>query len=230
MKPISIIIPVYNEAESIKGYLATLQPIRQECELLLVDGGSTDHTVLQAQGSVDRMLNSVKGRSRQMNYGALYAEGDILLFLHADTLLQVEAIPEIRQAIAKGADWGRFDVLISGTHPILRVIAFFMNQRSKLTGFATGDQGIFVKRNVFKQIGGFPDIPLMEDIALSKTLNKISAPCCLASKVTTSGRRWESFGIARTILLMWWLRLNFFCGRNPEILAELYQGGHFWKH
>jgi len=151
-----------------------------------------------------------------MNAGARAASGDVLVFLHADTRLPANA----DQYIEKHSVWGRFDVRIEGRHPLLAVVAWAMNLRSRLSGIATGDQAIFVRRDAFP---GFPEIPLMEDVAFSKAMKRRARPACLRAKVTTSGRRWDSRGVLRTILLMWRLRLAYFLGARPEDLAKLYQ-------
>ncbi|MEX2353478.1 MAG: TIGR04283 family arsenosugar biosynthesis glycosyltransferase, partial [Gammaproteobacteria bacterium] len=165
-----------------------------------------------------------QGRARQMNVGATAARGDVLVFLHADTRLPVNADRIISQALAgKHKGWGRFDVYIEGQSCMLRIVAWLMNLRSRLSGIATGDQTIFVKRSLFEQVGGFPDQPLMEDIEISRRLKRFCRPVCLKDKVTTSGRRWESRGIWRTILLMWKLRLAYWLGIPPERLARAYQ-------
>lgn len=225
----SIIIPTLNEAKVICACLAALQPLRTECELIVADGGSTDDTLPLAAPLVDKLITSPKGRARQMNSGAEQATGDILVFLHADTHLPDNALALIRQAIDGGAQWGRFDIRLSGQHFMLKVIAFMMNRRSRLTGIATGDQVIFVTRQAFIAVGKYPDIALMEDIALSKALKKIGRPACLRAKVTSSGRRWEQHGVGKTILLMWWLRWRYFWGADPDILARLYYRSHSWK-
>jgi rSAM/selenodomain-associated transferase 2 len=161
-----------------------------------------------------------------MNAGADKAAGDVLMFLHADTHLPPEAERLVLDGLARsGRDWGRFDVAIEGHHPLLPVIACMMNLRSRITAVATGDQAIFVKRDVFLAAGCFPDIPLMEDIALSKKLKRIGRPLCLNERAITSGRRWETRGVLRTILLMWWLRLLYFFGVNPAALARWYGCG-----
>ncbi len=157
-----------------------------------------------------------------MNFGAALAQGDVLLFLHADTQLPRSAQPAILAAIARGAAWGRFDVRIEGNAFGLALIAFMMNWRSRLSGIATGDQAIFVTREAFALSGGFPDIPLMEDIVFSSQMRRHSRPACLTDQVVTSGRRWEKHGVLRTILMMWRLRLRFFLGASPYRLAQEY--------
>lgn len=225
----SIIIPTLNEAIAIPPCLSALQALRTDCEILVVDGGSSDDTIILTQPLADKVLTSAKGRSRQMNSGASQATGDVLLFLHADTRLPENALQLIDRHINQDAQWGRFDIILSGEHFMLKVIAFMMNWRSRLTGIATGDQVIFVTRQVFESVGQYPDIDLMEDIALCKRLKKISPPVCLSAKVTSSGRRWEHFGVYKTIVLMWWLRLRYFFGADPKTLAQLYFRGKFWK-
>lgn len=220
---LSIIIPTLNEAEGIGSLLESLQPLRQVgYEVILVDGGSHDGTVQIAKPLVDQSLNSILGRAGQMNAGAAVANHSILWFLHADTSLPVGASEAVINGIAAGAIWGRFDVRLSGQHPLLRTVALMMNLRSRWTDLVTGDQAIFVRRDTFSDVGGFPDMPLMEDIALSRQLKQVGKPLCVPLKLTTSSRRWESQGICRTIALMWWLRLAFALGVNPERLACWY--------
>jgi len=227
MKPaISIIIPVLNEAGQINSRLQVLQPLRKHCQVLLVDGGSTDGSPLIAEPLVDRVLYSLPGRARQMNYGASQVEAGLLLFLHADTLLSENAIDLIVKAVAEGFSWGRFDVRFDSSEPVFKVIAFMMNWRSRLTAIATGDQAIFMTRKAFHDVGGFPDIALMEDIAISTRLKNIGKPCCLRETVVTSARRWQRQGIAKTILLMWRLRLAYFLGADPDALAQRYYRSH----
>lgn len=221
---LSIILPVLNEAECIVQTLLKLQGLRlQGSELIVVDGGSQDGTIGLASILADRIIESPRGRAIQMNVGAAAARGEVFLFLHADTTLPDDARLVISKAIDRGADWGRFDVEIEGRIPMLRVIAFMMNLRSRLSGVATGDQAIFVKRAQFERLGGYPPIPLMEDLALSDALKSVSKPASLRSKVATSGRRWEKHGLWRTIFLMWRLRAAFRWGVSPEILARRYQ-------
>ncbi len=222
---ISIIIPVLNEATLVVQTLSTLQPLRAEGhELILVDGGSDDATVALSGPWVDQIIRMSKGRSRQMNAGARYARGEILLFLHTDTLLPEKADQLIINGMRKGGRrWGRFDVRLSGGHFSLRIIEWLMNWRSRISEIATGDQAIFVQRKLFERIGGFPNIELMEDIALSEFLKRDGPPLCLWHRVITSSRRWEKNGIFRTVLLMWRLRLAYFLGSDPTRLAQLYE-------
>ena len=221
---VSIIIPVLDEAAGIESALAPLQALRARgAELIVVDGGSRDRTRELARRHCDRLLDSPRGRARQMNAGAREARGDTLLFVHADTVLPESADCAIAQAFARGARWGRFDVTIAGADPLLAVVAWMMNARSRLTGVATGDQAIFVRREDFAAAGGYPDIPLMEDVALSKALKRIGAPACLRERVVTSGRRWERNGTIRTIVLMWRLRLAYALGADPNGLARRYE-------
>lgn len=225
----SIIIPTLNEELSIVNCLTRLQSLRQCCEIIVVDGGSLDNTKKLAQPLVDKLISSATGRAIQMNTGAERAAGELLIFLHADTSLPQDALNQIAQAIKNNRQWGRFDVTLSGSHPMLKMIAVFMNWRSRLTGIATGDQVIFVNKKLFESVGQYPVIPLMEDIALCKKLKKISSPICLKAKVISSGRQWEQFGVFETLLLMWSLRLRYFLGADPQKLAILYNKGNKWK-
>lgn len=221
---LSIVIPVLNEAQALPKLLGHLQPLaHQGVELVVADGGSEDDSARIAEDLGCRVVQAPLGRAVQMNAGAAAAAGDVLLFLHADTLLPDTALPRIQHALASpGTAWGRFDVQIVGTHPMLKVIAFCMNRRSRLTGVATGDQAIFVRRGLFEQIGGFPEQPLMEDIALSQRLLAYSRPACLRPPIATSGRRWETRGVWATMFLMWRLRLAYWRGASPEALARSY--------
>lgn len=224
----SIIIPTLNEEKTIALCLLPLQPLRNNCEIIIVDAGSasSDHPYAHL---ADKIINSTRGRARQMNLGASLATGDILIFLHADTYLPENALQLIEQHIGINKQWGRFDIQLSGDHFMLKIIAWMMNRRSRLTGIATGDQVIFVSKEAFAAVGQYPEIALMEDIALSKALKKASPPVCISAKVTSSGRRWERYGIYRTIMLMWSLRLRYFFGADPQLLAVLYSRGQFWK-
>jgi rSAM/selenodomain-associated transferase 2 len=220
---LSIIMPVLDEAAGIETALAALAPYRARgCELIVVDGGSRDGTLALAQPLADRMLTAPRGRAAQMNAGASVAREGILLFLHADTRLPANADGLIRDGLARsGRAWGRFDVRFD-QDGIMSLIAFMMNLRSRLTGIATGDHAIFVTRAAFDAIGGFPVQPLMEDIALSSRIGRISPPANIRARVTTSARRWRKQGILRTVLMMWRLRLAYTFGADPVHLARQY--------
>lgn len=217
---LSIIVPVLDEAAGIAAFLSSLGPLRaQGAEVVVVDGGSGDGTVERARGLCDQLLTGPRGRARQMNIGARAARGARLVFLHADTRLPPLAGPAIEDALERRL-WGRFDVTIEGAHPLLRLVAWAMNARSRLTGIATGDQAIFVRREAFE---GFPELALMEDVAFSKAMKRRGRPACLRARVKTSGRRWERRGVLATIVLMWRLRLAYALGADPARLAERYR-------
>lgn len=222
---LSIIVPMLDEAEQLPELFAHLLPYqRAGCEIIFVDGGSADGSAMLCEVAGFIALRTARGRANQMNAGASQASGDVLLFLHADTRLPLGAARHIEQALAnKEHCWGRFDVCITGRHFMLSVVSRLMNWRSRLTGVATGDQAIFVRRAVFDGLWGFPDQPLMEDVELSKLLLAFSRPACIAHCVMTSGRRWEAHGVWRTILLMWRLRWAYWRGTDAGELARLYQ-------
>lgn len=223
---LSVIIAALNEADNIVATLAPLQAMRSRgVEVILVDGGSTDATTQRAAPMVDRTLESAQGRATQMNAGAKMAAGDTLLFLHADSILPPDADALIGNGLqAASHAWGRFDVTIKGQHFLLPVVAWFMNHRSRLTGIATGDQGLFMTASAFNAVGGFAEMPLMEDVAMCVALRKDGAPLCIPQQIVTSGRRWEKHGVWRTILLMWRLRLAYFFGADPVALHRSYYG------
>lgn len=224
MKRISVIVPALNEASQIAEVLQALVPLRRRGhEVIVVDGGSSDGTPVLAAPLADWVLHATKGRALQMNAGAHAATGDVLWFLHADTVPPPDADEAILAALAQGnRGWGHFDVRLSGAEFLLRMVATLMNRRSRLVGIATGDQGLFMRRELFERTGGFPEIPLMEDIALSRMLKRHSRPACIAQELVTSSRRWEQRGIWRTIFLMWRLRLAYFLGADPHQLAGQY--------
>jgi rSAM/selenodomain-associated transferase 2 len=226
MPGLSIIVPVLDEASLIGDALAALVPFRARgVELIVVDGGSRDATIALARPLADRVIAARRGRAAQMNAGAAVAHGDVLVFLHVDTGLPADADQLIADGLNQsGRAWGRFDVRISGKSPLLPVVARMMNLRSRLTGIATGDQAMFMTRKAFDSAGGFPEIALMEDIALSARLKRLGRPHCVSARATTSGRRWDKNGVVSTILTMWGLRLAYFLGASPAILARRY--GH----
>ena len=221
---LSIVVPALNEAAGITATLQALAPLRQAGhEVIVVDGGSTDATAALAAAHADDVRNSERGRARQMNAGAAAATGEVLLFLHADTRLPAHAAQAISAALQRGARWGRFDVCIEGRSAWLPVVAFMMNWRSRLTGIATGDQALFVQTALFRQLGGFAPLPLMEDIELTRRLRAVARPACLRERVHTSGRRWDTRGAWRTIWLMWTLRWRYWRGTPAEELARAYR-------
>jgi rSAM/selenodomain-associated transferase 2 len=224
MTTFSIIVPVLNEAEDIRAALQALAPRRARgAEIIVVDGGSTDDTVARAASLATFVISSPRGRATQMNAGTAIASADILLFLHADTQLPSDADRLVIDGLAQSQRaWGRFDIAIKGRHPLLPLVASAMNLRSRLTGITTGDQAMFMSRAAFAAAGGFPEIALMEDITFARSLKRVSRPLCLRARVVTSGRRWEKRGVARTIVLMWRLRLAYFFGAKPENLARRY--------
>jgi rSAM/selenodomain-associated transferase 2 len=222
MGRLTIVLPVLNEAAIIVATLQALAPLRARgAEIIVADGGSRDGTARLAEPLATRVITVRHGRGAAMNAGAALGAGDALVFLHADTVLPDGADRLIGAALNRRA-WGRFDLRIAGRHPFLAVVARMINLRSRLTGVATGDQAIFVSRAAFEKVGGFPELPLMEDIALSRRLKRLCRPACITTPVVTSGRRWERNGVLRTILLMWRLRLAYYFGVEPALLAELY--------
>lgn len=221
--PVSIIVPTFNEAESISATLKPLQLFRlYGGEVIVADGGSTDNTREVCKLLVDHWVDADKGRARQMNAGAKVASRKLLLFLHADTVLPNNHIHLLRVLVESYAPWGRFDVRLSGDRKMFRVIEFMMNWRSRITGIATGDQGIFVTEKTFHKVGGFPDQALMEDVELSVKLKKIAKPFCIGDPLTTSSRRWEKNGVWKTIFLMWRLRFLYSIGVSCDVLVKKY--------
>ncbi len=220
---LSIVVPILNEAEQLPDLLGHLLPFAHlGAQIILVDGGSHDGSADMATAAGFAVIESPPGRAKQMNTGAHASTGEVLLFLHADTRLPDGAMLAIERAM-RTHQWGRFDVHIVGRPLLLRLVAALMNWRSRLSGIATGDQGIFVRRCLFDDFGGYPEQPLMEDIDLCRRLKKIGKPACLRLRVFTSGRRWEQRGVWRTILLMWWLRWRYWQGTPVEDLAKAYR-------
>ncbi|BBM02374.1 TIGR04283 family arsenosugar biosynthesis glycosyltransferase [Microbulbifer sp. GL-2] len=221
----SVVVPLLNEREQLPELIVQLKELKafSSCEIILVDGGSTDGSVEIANAEGLQVISSPCGRATQMNTGANFACGNWLLFLHADTRLPHGALNAIASAIAQGAEWGRFNIRIDGGNFWFPLISTMINWRSRLSGIATGDQAIFVRRTLFERLGGFARQPLMEDVELSRQLLKIARPHCLQQKVTTSGRRWQKFGVLRTVLLMWRLRFDYWRGVPVESLARRYE-------
>ncbi|MFP6795496.1 MAG: TIGR04283 family arsenosugar biosynthesis glycosyltransferase [Pseudomonadales bacterium] len=225
LKQVSVVIPVVNDSSALEGLLSALAPFR-ELEIVVVDGGSDDCSIDDPQPPV-RLLKTECGRALQLNAGIASTQRPWLWFLHADSVVTRPVVEALQLALT-GAQWGRFDVSLSGVTPGLRLIAAAMNQRSAMTSICTGDQGIFVRRTLLHRIGGIPDQPLMEDVELSKRLRRIAKPTRIRTLLGTSPRRWEKDGIVRTVLLMWELRLRYFLGASPEALAARYYPDRRW--
>ena len=220
-----VVVPVLNEAASLAGHLHALKSLRERgARVVVADGGSSDGSPEIARGLVDGVVSTGRGRARQMNAGALACPARVLLFLHADTSLPDGADRLILDAVASGGAWGHFDLHIDSTQPALQLVGTLMNLRSRLTGIATGDQALFMTGVAYRAVGGFPVLPLMEDIEMSRRLKRIGRPACLRQRVATSARRWERGGIWRTVWLMWCLRAAYFLGADPARLAVRY--GH----
>ncbi|MDF3194435.1 TIGR04283 family arsenosugar biosynthesis glycosyltransferase [Pseudomonas sp. 1928-m] len=223
---LSVVIPVRNEAQALPDLLDDLTDLRAiGAELILVDGGSSDGTCELALGRVDQLLRTAPGRALQMNAGAAVARGEYLWFVHADTRISTESLTSLQQALSQRPLWGRFDVRLSGPGLAFRVIGAMINLRSRLSGVASGDQGVFVARQHFEAMGGYAQMPLMEDLQLCRRLKALARPRCLRPPLSTSSRRWEQHGIWRTVVLMCCLRLAYYCGASPEKLARQYRRG-----
>ncbi|RMH31166.1 MAG: glycosyltransferase [Nitrospirae bacterium] len=226
---IAVIIPTLNEAPTLQRLLPGVIALGFE-EIVVVDGGSHDQTLARAASIFEqhayphgRCVPSARGRAVQMNTGAATCRSDILLFLHADTQLPVEAKSIIQRALRDpAAVGGRFDVRFEHDRGYAWLVSRMMNFRSRWTGIATGDQAIFVRRSVFERLGGFPEIPIMEDIEFSRRLKRMGRMCALREHVITSFRRWERQGPLRTILQMWALRFLYWAGCHPQTLTRFY--------
>jgi len=224
MRRVSVIIPTLNEGQVIENLLASLAPLRaQGHEIIVSDGGSSDDTRALAAPLCDLLVHGEAGRAVQMNRAAARASGQLLWFVHADTAFATPVLDLLQAMLQAAGPWGRFDVRLDGEQAAFRLIERMMNLRSRLSGIATGDQGMFVERALFRQVGGFAELPLMEDIELSRRLRRLHRPACLGQGVLASARRWQRHGVLRTILLMWRLRLAYFLGVSPQRLAERYR-------
>ncbi|MFE8072014.1 TIGR04283 family arsenosugar biosynthesis glycosyltransferase [Marinobacteraceae bacterium S3BR75-40.1] len=224
---ISVVIPTLNEASGIAEVLRPLQSWRRAGdEIVVADGGSEDDTRRQCRGLIDCWVTAERGRARQMNAGAAKARGELLLFLHADTRVPGSARAWLLRALHEARVWGRFDVNLTGDRPVFRLIETMINVRSRLSGIATGDQALFVRRDMFAALGGFADQALMEDVSFSSRLNRIARPLCVPEPVVTDSRRWEEQGVWRTVFLMWRLRFDYWRGISPEQLVKRYYPHH----
>src|SRR3990170_4603957 len=219
---ISVILPVLNEEKTIGRTLAAVMALYPH-EIIVVDGGSGDRTRRISVEAGAKVLMTGPGRARQMNRGALEATGDVLLFLHADTQLPASAFRDIESALSDARYLGgRFDVELDSDRWLLKVVGFMISLRSRHSKVGTGDQAIFVRREILAELGGFPDMPLMEDIAFCRMLRRAGKVACLRSKVVTSARRWEADGVWRTIFKMWMLKLLYLAGVSPARLKRFY--------
>ena len=220
---VSFVIPVLNEEGAVADLLRDLRQRYPHSQLIVVDGGSRDRTVALALPLCDQLLLMATGRARQMNLGGQVACMPYVCFLHADSRPGVSASALEAYLVARPA-WGFCRVRLSGERLPFRIIEWFMNQRSRITAVATGDQMVFVQKTVFDESGGFDDIPLMEDVAYCKRLRRLQAPLIIEAPVLTSSRRWEESGVVPTVLRMWLLRLAYFLGVAPATLWRYYYG------
>ena len=221
MPRVSFVIPVLREQENISKLLSRLREQYPESELLVVDGGSDDDTVVRAMPLCDQLLIGPPGRALQMNLGGQVAKGEYLFFLHADSSPGVGA-QQLQAYLDSAPQWGFCRVRLSGGRRVFRVIEWFMNQRSRITRIGTGDQMLFLQRTLFLESGGFDAIPLMEDVAYCKRLRQTAPPLVIREAITTSSRRWEQHGVMATVLRMWLLRLGYFVGVSPDRLRQFY--------
>jgi rSAM/selenodomain-associated transferase 2 len=219
---LSIVVPALDEAASISD--AVRDALAQADEAIVVDGGSRDGTGVLAAAAGARVLQAPRGRASQMNAGAAVAQGDVLLFLHADCRLPAGAGDAVRAAVGAGARWGRFDVRLDSPRASLAVVGAMMNLRSRLSGIATGDQALFIDRALWEALGGYAPIPLMEDVELCTRLRRVARCACLRERVTVSARRWETRGIVRTVVAMWAWRAAYALGVSPARLHRRYYG------
>lgn len=237
---LSIVVPVLNDAGPLERLLSSLRDMHSalsgDWEVIVVDGGSSDGSLLVAERFADISLTTAAGRALQMNAGAAQAQGDLLWFVHADASISVELLTVLTrlQATLEKTDkvngrqdrvascWGRCDVRLDQRSIMFRVIEGLMNWRSRCTAIATGDQGIFVGRDLFARIQGYANIPLMEDVEMCARLRNETSPLCLRHQIGASSRRWIQHGISKTIILMWWLRLQYFLGASPTRLHRTY--------
>lgn len=219
---VSIVVPVLNEAQQLTALMNRLRLLQDQVnEIIVVDGGSDDGS-LEKLAHEFTVIQAPKGRAKQMNAGAAQVTSTWILFLHADTQLNSAHISEMVSS-SSAFQWGRFNVKLDAQGLVYRVIEWFINQRSRFSSIATGDQCIFVRKRFFDEIGGFADLALMEDVEFCKRAKRNAKPVCLSKTVTTSARRWQQYGVIKTVLLMWKLRLYFWLGVSANDLAKQYR-------
>ncbi|ARQ00887.1 TIGR04283 family arsenosugar biosynthesis glycosyltransferase [Pseudorhodoplanes sinuspersici] len=221
---LSIIVPVLNEARTITNALTALKPFRQRgVEVIVVDGGSDDDTAQLAQPLADRVIRGPRGRAAQMNEGAKAASGFIFLFLPSEITLPADADTQVMYGRARDTSvWGRFDMRLTGQHALLPIAARILNWRSRMSGIASSEQAIFIQRETFFRLGGFPDMPVMDDVEMSKRLKAISPPICVASRVTVPARRFDREGFWTTLRMMWLMRFRYRMGMKPAEILKRY--------
>ena len=212
-----------NEAPAIARTLEAIRAGARDAEIIVVDGGSTDGSIEVARPRCDVAISAARGRALQMNTGAAHASGGVLVFVHADTIVPASFARDIEGALANPAVvGGRFDVRLDDNHPLLVLTGALINLRSRISSTGTGDQAIFVRRKIFEALGGFPDLPICEDLDFARRLKRSGRIACLRSKVVTSARRWRKGGIVRTVLKMWMIRSLYLAGVSPARLARMY--------
>ncbi len=226
---LSAIVPVRNENPAMLDNLAVLAQHKGMTEIIVVDVSDRYDTInkldeLQQCFEVLRVIKGeTQGRAHQMNQGVAQAKGSIVWFIHADTQVPDGAPTQILDTVSPTQPWGRFDVQFSNSSNLMKLVAFAMNLRSAVSGICTGDQAIFISRDLFRNLGGFPEIPIMEDVALTQRLKRHSRALRIRQPVTTSARRWETHGYIKTILQMWLIRFLYWVGVSPHALSRMYQ-------
>jgi rSAM/selenodomain-associated transferase 2 len=220
---LSVIVPMLNEEHTIARTLDAIRRSAPKAEIIVVDGGSNDESVMRAKSLADIVVSSERGRARQMNCGARTAVGNVLAFVHADTIVPATFAEDIASAVSNPAIvGGRFDVQLDSDALVFRLIGAMISLRSRLSRTGTGDQAIFVRREVFDRLGGFPDLDLCEDLDFTRQMKRAGAVACLRSRVITSSRRWTNDGVARTVLRMWTIRALYLLGVSPARLKRHY--------
>jgi rSAM/selenodomain-associated transferase 2 len=223
MKKLSVVVPMLNEASAIANTLGAIRRGAPDAEIVVVDGGSTDASVAAAQPLCDYVFVATRGRARQMNAGARASHGDVLVFVHADTIVPSTFAADIASALLDPAVLGgRFDVKLDATALPYRVIGAMISLRSRISRTGTGDQAIFVRRDIFDRLGGFPDLELCEDLEFTRRLKRTGRIACLRTQVTTSARRWSRDGVVRTVFRMWMIRAMYLLGVPPARLKRMY--------